>query len=614
MTVSRSRGWKPETLGLHGIAWQLAAAKIMRELTPVTAAAADAGDYWVGGSGDTARERVATIHTDTIKVADALNTAATAATTGALDISAHRQTVLKHVDDALANTFDVADDGTVSASKKMYTTLVARLGAAMSMKAWGMLISDAADRTITVQKALADLRTADQRCESAIREAFSDKVFAANAVDPSKVNLGQIPALDASVETNRHWWNTLTEAEQAQFISTYPDLIGNRDGIPIADRDAANRVRLPGMIALAEAEQSTVAAQFGTDSDEYRAATTKLDDLKAVDKAITKPTEVPPGWVDRKLILLDTTAGRQTRAAVSVGDPDKAEHVAVVTPGLDTRVRDDITGMTSEADLLNTESKRQLALAGRGTEDVATVAWIGYDTPQVKKVYAEGEYGAALEGLTDVGSNERAAEGGQALNRFYNGLEASHQGTEPPHITAVGHSYGSLTTGMALQDGDHPVTDMVVYGSPGVAAASPGELGLEDGHAYVMRTDDDPIKWAQDGPKIAGSFNDSPVDLGPFNPRVLQGGGVPVLADVWGASDNGGFGPDPATNSNFNQLETGQSLSEDGEKRPLFGAFGHSDYPRAAGTDAEGNPIPRVTTYNIAAVVAGLPDNAIGKR
>ncbi len=605
LTVSRARGWKPETLGLHGIGWQLAAAKIMRELTPVTAAAADSGDYWVGGSGDTARQRVATINTDTIKVADALNTAATAATTGALDISAHRQTVLKHVDDALANTFDVADDGTVSASKKMYTTLVARLGPAMSMKAWGMLVSDAADRTITVQKALADLRTADQRCESAIREAFSDKVFAANAVDPSKVGIGQIPALDASVETNRHWWNTLTEAEQAKYINTYPDLIGNRDGIPIADRDAANRIRLPGMIALAEAEQSTVAAQFGTNSDEYRAATAKLDDLRNVDKAITKPSEVPPGWVDRKLILLDTTSGRQTRAAVSVGDPDKADHIAVVTPGLDTRVRDDMAGMTGEAANLNSEAKRQLGLAGRGDEDVATVAWIGYDPPQVKKVWSEGEYGDVAAGVDDVAGTERATEGGQLLNRFYNGLEASHQGGEPPHITAVGHSYGSLTTGMALQDGDHPVTDMVVYGSPGIAAETPQELGLEDGHAFVMRTDDDPISWTQDGPKILGSLNDGGAPVG---------GVFPYVADAWGAADNGGFGSDPAKNPNFTQLETNESKSEDGENKPLPGASGHSFYPRDAGTDIDGNPIPRVTTYNVAAVVAGLPDHAVEKR
>ncbi|MFE3545397.1 alpha/beta hydrolase [Nocardia sp. NPDC059177] len=601
MTVSQARGWKPETLGLHGIAWQLASQKIMHELTPVTTAAADSGSYWVGGSGDAARGSVAAIHTKAATIATALDTAATTATTGSLDISAHRQTVVKHVDDAIANTYDVADDGTVSASKKMYTTLVARVGVTLAHKAWARLVADAADRTATVQQALADLLAADLRAESAIRHAFDNEVFATS--DPTKwaTPIGEVPPADASVETNRHWWNTLTEAQQKQLIDTYPDLIGNRDGIPIEARDEANRSRLEGLIPLAERELQTVAAQFGTDSDQYKAATAKLEDLKAVEKAIAKPDHPPQGWVDRKLILLDTTSGRSTRAAVSVGDPDKSTHVSVTTPGLDTRVRDDIVSMTNEAAAVRAEAEFQLTREpGREGESVATVAWIGYDTPQVKKVFGEGEYADAAAGVADVGSTDRAAEGGQALNRFYNGLEASHEGGERPHITAVGHSYGSLTTGMALQSGEHPVSDMVVYGSPGIAASTPQELGLDNGHAYVMRTDDDPIKWTQDGPQIAGRLNDAGIPVG---------GPVPFIAEAWTSSDNGGFGPDPAENPNFTQLETHDSKSYDGETRELPGASGHSEYPR---TGPDGGS--RVTTYNVAAIVAGLPDNVVAKR
>ncbi|MEV0538219.1 alpha/beta hydrolase [Nocardia salmonicida] len=600
MTVSRARAWKPETLGLHGIAWQLASQRIMHEVTPATAAAADSGSYWVGGSGDAARGSAAAIHTKTATIANSLNTAATAATTGALDISAHRQTVIKHVDDALGNNYDVADDGTVSASKKLYTTLVARVGPALAMKAWTKLVADAADRTITVQQALADLLAADLRAESAIRQAFDAEVFATGNANQWATPIGEIPPANASVETNRHWWNTLTEAQRQEMVEIYPDLIGNRDGIPVDARDQANRSKLEAQIPLAEREQQTVAAQFGTDSDQYKAATAKLEDLRAVDKAITKPDPAPQGWVDRKLILLDTTTGRGTRAAVSVGDPDKATHVSVTTPGLDTRVRDDIEGMTNEAAAVRAEAEYQLSREpGKEGESVATVAWIGYDPPQVKKAFAAGEYDDAAAGVADVGSTDRAIEGGQALSRFYNGLEASHEGGEPPHITAVGHSYGSLTTGLALQNGEHPVSDMVVYGSPGIAAETPQELGLDNGHAYVMRTDDDPIKWTQDGPQIAGRLNDAGIPLG---------GPIPFIADAWTSSDNGGFGSDPAKNPNFTQLETRESKSYEGDTRLLPGASGHSDYPRSDGG------LPRVTTYNVAAIVAGLPENAVSKR
>ncbi len=599
MTVSRARSWKPETLGLHGIAWQLASQKIMHEVTPVTTGAADSGGYWEGGSGDAMRTQIATIHTNASKVATALDLGATAATTGALDISSHRVTALKHVDDATANLYDVADDGTVSASKKMYTVLVARVGVALAMKTWQKLVDDAAVRTTTVKQALADLLAADLRVESAIRDAFKDFKSAA---DPNRwaTPIGAVPPANASVETNRHWWNTLTDAQRTELIATYPDLIGNRDGIPVEARDAANRSRLPGLIALAEGDQQTVAAQFGTDSDQYKAATAKLDDLRAVEKAATNPENVAPGS-ERKLILLDTTNGRQTRAAVSVGNPDKADHVSVTTPGLDTTVTS-IGGMTNEAAALQKEAQFQLSQEpGREGETVATVAWIGYDPPQVK---SQEEFGDIATGVSEVGQTGQAAEGGQLLNQFYNGLEASHEGSEAPHITAVGHSYGSLTTGLALQNGEHPVTDMVVYGSPGIAAETPQQLGLDNGHAYVMRTDDDPIKWSQDGPAIVGKVNDYGV------PGL--GGVFPYVADAWVGADNGGFGPDPAKNPNFTQLETHASKSLEGDTRLLPGASGHSDYPRSATVD--GKEVPRVTTYNVASIVAGLPQNAVEVR
>ncbi|MFB7877087.1 alpha/beta hydrolase [Nocardia sp. NPDC056064] len=597
MTVSRARAWKPETLGLHGVAWQLAAQQLMRDVTPVTTEAAGSGDYWAGEAADAMRTRVATIHTDAAKIAAALDIGATAATAGAQDISAHRQTVIKHVDDAVANTYDVADDGTVTPSTKMYTTLVARLGSARAMQAWHNLVADGADRSVTIKQALADLLAADLRTESAIHDAFKNLNTQGVTQLSSSVNIGEVPASDASVETNRHWWNSLTEAQKNALITTHPEVIGNRDGIPVEARDAANRNRLPGLIALAEGDQQTVAAQFGTDSDQYRAATAKLDDLKAVERAANQPATSEA--TERKLILLDTTSGRQTRAAVSVGDPDKSKHVSVTTPGLNTHVRGGIESMTTEAAALQQEASFQLSQKDRGDETVATVAWIGYDPPQI----AGQDLAGQMVGGSEVGQLGQAAEGGELLNRFYNGLEASHTGGEEPHITAVGHSYGSLTTGLALQSGEHPVSDMVVYGSPGIAAETPKELGLDDGRAYVMRTEDDPIKWAQDGPKIAQAGSSLP---GPV-------GTVGGAAGAWISADNGGFGSDPARNPNFTQLETHDSKSYDGSTRELPGAAGHSEYPRA-GTNSLGQEVPRVTTYNVAAIVAGLPENVVEVR
>ncbi|EUA18168.1 alpha/beta hydrolase family protein [Mycobacterium xenopi 3993] len=60
-------------------------------------------------------------------------------------------------------------------------------------------------------------------------------------------------------------------------------------------------------------------------------------------------------------------------------------------------------------------------------------------------------------------------------------------------MTAIGHSYGSLTTGLALQEpGNHGVTDALFYGSPGIEASTPQQLHVQPGHVYAMETPDDP--------------------------------------------------------------------------------------------------------------------------
>ncbi|WP_236745831.1 alpha/beta hydrolase, partial [Mycobacteroides abscessus] len=70
-------------------------------------------------------------------------------------------------------------------------------------------------------------------------------------------------------------------------------------------------------------------------------------------------------------------------------------------------------------------------------------------------------------------------------------------------VTAIGHSYGSLTTGLALQEpGDHGINNAIFYGSPGIEATTPGELGVQPGHVFTMETPDDPIQWVYDGPPI----------------------------------------------------------------------------------------------------------------
>ncbi|MFI6045321.1 alpha/beta hydrolase [Nocardia sp. NPDC051321] len=585
LTVSQVKNWKPNAFDQQALEWQLAAQALRARMTTSVSAVDGSHDYWIGDGGDAMRARFTQVNNDATKVIDALANGAGAARGAAGNISSHRFVVVNKASDAEANKYTVADDGTVSVSTQQWTTLVASVGVVKANQMLSLLKNDAKLRTDELKKALADLRTADVRAESAIQEAFKDLPTPPDFGPPRWVKpTPKPPAKDASVDENRHWWNSLTAEQQRDFITNHPAEIGNRDGIPASARDQANRNQIPQIRATLE-QAITTAQAAGADPKDYQDISNRLNDLNAVDKAVD-------GKPDRKLLLLDMYSGRQGRAAIAVGDPDKADHISVTAPGLNTTVRDSIGGMSNEATNLRDEAQKQLDDKGRKNETVSTIAWIGYDPPQIPGWPDPN----SLVGGNEVARDDVARAGAVDLSRFYNGLEAANSGDKPPHITAVGHSYGSLTTGLALQQpGGHPVIDMVVYGSPGIEANSPADLGLQTGHGYVMRAEDDPIRWTQDGPAIAK------VPLPGAFPIAIPG-----AAYAGEAAGYGDFGPDPAKNTNFTQLDTHAGFTADG--RWLDGASGHSEYPQ------QSNNQPRITGYNVAAIVAGLPENVVPAR
>lgn len=73
---------------------------------------------------------------------------------------------------------------------------------------------------------------------------------------------------------------------------------------------------------------------------------------------------------------------------------------------------------------------------------MASIAWLGYDAP---------------DGLKDVMHDWSARDAAGPLNRFDKGLAATTNVSDQ-HITAFGHSYGSLVTSLALQQGHRSAT------------------------------------------------------------------------------------------------------------------------------------------------------------
>ena len=364
----------------------------------------------------------------------------------------------------------------------------------------------------------------------------------------------------------RGLWQRLSHAERDQLYDRDP-AIGNHPGMPVGNAHSTGKDHyLRRRLA-----QELVRAQAAGSAD--------LADLQTLDRVLAAHPDI-------RLMLLDTS-GQRLRAAFAAGNPDTATHVSVSVPGMNTTVADSVGGMVTEAIGLRQLASRQLAwLPGRARETVATIGWIGYQPPQIR---ARDGLGGMVRGAVGVSHDDVAAAAAQGLSRFYAGIQAARD-AGPAHLTAIGHSYGSLTTGLALQvPGGHGVSDAVFYGSPGVAASAPGDLGLAPGHVFAMATPDDPIRWVYDGPAMARAL--APVIPGPFDDALL------AATEVSGAGE---FGPDPAGNPAFVRLETEGLWG-------LEGASGHSDYPRA------GDVGERTSVYNLAAVVAGLDGNVIKK-
>lgn len=368
-------------------------------------------------------------------------------------------------------------------------------------------------------------------------------------------NAGALFALDpdASPQEVTEWWNGLG-AEQQSWITTHrPDWVRNRDGIPTDVRNDTNRTfldteraRLQAQLAQEQrAHPNPNQPPYGVPAQLLRR---KIADLDKIDKTLEQK--------DTYLIGLDTS-GENLKAIVSVGNPDEADNVAVTIPGMGSQIDagGTIEGMVREGTLMQSEVMTQLETAGRGHESVATVAWLGYDTPP---------------GLAAAGSDSRATGAAPVLSQYLESIDATSSGSTDPNLTLVGHSYGSLTAGLALQDGASAVVDdYVAYGSPGFYAMDEADLGMQQGHVYVMQAPDDPIR---------------------------------VIAETpW-------YGGDPADGS-FTQLSTEAGTTPDGVYRE--GSSGHSEYPRPFKVGDQ--EWLRVSGYNTAAVIAGLPESAVRK-
>ena len=345
------------------------------------------------------------------------------------------------------------------------------------------------------------------------------------------------------------WWTLLDPTQRATLAAATPRLVGNLDGVPLAQRSRANENYLRE--SLAEAN-SALAGQL---SDAER---TRQSSLVAMLSQVSLALHPSDGGPKRSLILLDPAGSG--RAAIALGNPDTADYIGYLVPGMNYQVEPQMVNWTTVADDVYREEAAVLArhhdapataqTASAGTpaaarpatgtpgaarpatstvrlvtgypdaaatpaKTIATIAWIGYEAPD----------------LFSVGGRDRAVAGASFLETSWAGVRAS-RGGDQPYISVFAHSYGSTVSLMALANGSVEVDALVVVGSPGSEIQSADRLKVTGGNVFVGKADWDPA--------VNSAFFGSDPGASSYGARAL---GVSGAADaVTGDWLDGSFG------------------------------------------------------------------------
>ncbi|WP_307671446.1 alpha/beta hydrolase [Streptomyces sp. V2I9] len=325
--------------------------------------------------------------------------------------------------------------------------------------------------------------------------------------DAERAHLSERIPLDVTPAGRKAWWDGLSPEERERYIELVPERIGNLDGIPVLARDAANRRNLPALIDKLE----------GVDTDKAR---DQLAGLREIQRQVDENGKPP-------LYLIGIGDEGNGRAIVSFGNPDASRHVSAYVPGLNTSLDEEF----AKNDL---GRARDTAIGAQGyDESTASIVWLGYDAPQLPDKDGAAGYFAVM-------GTGRAEKGGAAYRDFMDGISVTNQNKDP-HLTAIGHSYGSRTVGAAAaRPGGIPgVDDIILVGSPGVGVDHAVDLGVGSEHVFVGAAANDPVtKLPSKTQVVVGGIG---MALGGPGGAYLAGDlADPGDDDLW-------FGKDPAS-------------------------------------------------------------------
>ena len=335
-----------------------------------------------------------------------------------------------------------------------------------------------------------------------------------------------------SPEERAEYWSAQSDEQKRHLCDTYPELIGNADGVEAWARDRANRLNLNAKEARAKEDLARYTRELNEANHaiKAKAAREKIarveSDLAAYEKirstlangiSLEEYQHGKQGDPVSLLTLQDD--GRRVKAAVAQGDVDHAKHIGTLVPGIGTTVEGGLDTYFRETGNLRHAAAAQ---GNMPLKDVATVAWLGYDAP------GEAKFG----NLGDITSTKLARAGSDRLAGFLTGMQASREyGAGDAHMTLVGHSYGSTTSGMAATKVKPGVIDdLALCGSPG--------MGTDDAHNYHVDQNHLWVSGVPQGDSVQGmgASGIGPVGHLGKNPMDADSGFTHLSDDATGSS------------------------------------------------------------------------------
>lgn len=297
--------------------------------------------------------------------------------------------------------------------------------------------------------------------EARFSRVNSGEAGAEHAYQTSENEEAQLPPPGSNPRQIAAWWGSLSPQQREELIKKYPEIIGNLDGVDIKTRDEVNRSLVDGMLAEArdrERQTHDDLVHRGMTShsyaNRYSKALDDVEDLKVLQEVLKDR--------ERKLLVCDRS-GERLKVAIGSGNFDEAQHIGVYVPGRGTTVRGSLLDCVKKSEGLITAAQKLRE------SSYATVAWLGYDAPL---------------SIPDVANTHRANAGADRLENFLEGVSAIYG--EKVHLTLLGHSYGSTTSGIAVSHvSPNVVDDLVLFGSPGSGVQLGAEYRVPEGHRWV---------------------------------------------------------------------------------------------------------------------------------